>query len=39
VHRVYWIGLPILVLAIGRVALMTAEPWLLIGRRLLAPLL
>jgi hypothetical protein len=39
VHRVYWIGLAILVAAISRVALMDAEPWLAIGRRLLAPLL
>jgi hypothetical protein len=39
VHRVYWIGLAILVAAISRVALMDAEPWLVIGRRLLAPLL
>jgi hypothetical protein len=39
VHRAYWIGLAILVAAISRVALMDAEPWLVVGRRLLAPLL
>jgi hypothetical protein len=39
VHRVYWAGLGILVVAFGRVALMEAEPWLVIGRRIITALL
>jgi hypothetical protein len=39
VHRLYWIGLGILVVAFGRVALMQAEPWLVIGRRIITALL
>jgi hypothetical protein len=37
VHRVYWIGAIICFAAISRVALMDAEPWLVIGRRMLRP--
>jgi hypothetical protein len=37
VHRVYWIGAVICVAAVSRVALMDAEPWLVIGRRMLTP--
>lgn len=37
VHRVYWIGAIICLVAISRVALMEAEPWLAIGRRMLTP--
>jgi hypothetical protein len=39
VHRLYWIGAAILVGAFGRVALMEAEPWLRIVRRILAAML
>jgi hypothetical protein len=39
VHRLYWIGLAVLVLAFARVALMEAEAWLVIGRRIMALLL
>jgi hypothetical protein len=39
VHRLYWIGLGVLVMAFGRVALMQAEAWLVIGRRIMTLLL
>jgi hypothetical protein len=39
VHRLYWIGAAILVLAFARVGLMEAEPWLVIGRRIISALL
>lgn len=39
VHRLYWIGLAVLVVAFGRVALMEAEPWLAIGRPIILALL
>jgi hypothetical protein len=39
VHRLYWIGAGILVAGFGRVALMEAEPWLVIGRRIITALL
>jgi hypothetical protein len=35
VHRLYWIGLAVLLVGFGRVALMEAEPWLVIGRRII----
>jgi hypothetical protein len=39
VHRLYWIGMAVLVVGFGRVALMEAEPWLVIGRRIMMVLL
>jgi hypothetical protein len=39
VHRVYWIGGGILVVAFCRIFLMGWEPWLVIGRGLLGPFL
>lgn len=39
VHRVYWIGLGVLVAGFSRVALMEAEPWLVVGRRILLAVL
>jgi len=39
VHRLYWIGLAVLVAGFSRVALMEAEPWLVIGRRIILALL
>lgn len=39
VHRLYWLGLIVLVVAFGRVALMEAEAWLVIGRRIMLLLL
>jgi uncharacterized membrane protein YozB (DUF420 family) len=39
VHRLYWLGAAIFLVAFGRVALMEAEPWLVIGRRVITALL
>lgn len=39
VHRLYWIGLAVLLAGFSRVALMEAEPWLVIGRRVILALL
>jgi hypothetical protein len=39
VHRLYWIGLAVLVVAFGRVGLMEAEAWLVIGRGILGIML
>lgn len=39
VHHLYWVGLTVFVVAFGRVALMQAEPWLIIGRRIITALL
>jgi hypothetical protein len=39
VRRLYWIGATVLVLAFARVGLMEAEPWLVIGRRIINALL
>jgi hypothetical protein len=39
VHRLYWIGLAVLVVGFGPVGLMEAEPWLVIGRRIITALL
>jgi hypothetical protein len=39
VHRLYWMGLGVMVVAFSRVALMEAEPWLAIGRRIIAAVL
>ncbi|MEX2528604.1 MAG: hypothetical protein WEA09_13310 [Gemmatimonadota bacterium] len=36
-HRVYGLGLAVLLVGFGRVGLMEAEPWLVIGRRMLTP--
>jgi hypothetical protein len=38
VHRLYWIGLTVFVVGFSRVALMEAEPWLVIGRRIITAL-
>jgi hypothetical protein len=39
VHRVYWIGAGVLVAGFSRVALMEAEPWLVVGRQIITALL
>jgi hypothetical protein len=39
IHRVYWIGVGVMLVFFARVALMTAEPWLVIGRAILQPFL
>lgn len=39
VHRIYWIGCAVMAVAFARVALIEAEAWLRIGRRLMAALL
>ena len=37
IQRVYFVGVGLMLLFFARVALMTAEPWLLIGRAILRP--
>ena len=39
IHRVYWIGCAVMVLFFARAALMTAEPWLRIGRTIIGAML
>lgn len=39
IHRVYVIGAAVMLVFFARVALMTAEPWLVIGRAILQPFL
>lgn len=39
VHRVYYIGVAVMLLFFARVVLMTAEPWLAAGRAILEPFL
>jgi len=39
IHRVYAIGIAVMLVFFVRVALMTAEPWLVVGRAILAPFL
>jgi hypothetical protein len=39
VHRLYWMGLAVLVAAFSRIALMEAEAWLVIGRGIVRALL
>jgi hypothetical protein len=38
VHRLYWVGLAVCLVAFSRVALMEAEPWLVVGRRIITAL-
>jgi hypothetical protein len=35
VHRLYWIGLGVFLVGFARVGLMEAEPWLVVGRRII----
>lgn len=39
VHRVYFVGVLVMLVFFARVALMTAEPWLVAGRAMLRPFL
>lgn len=39
IHRVYVLGIAVMLVFFARVALMTAEPWLVVGRAILAPFL
>jgi hypothetical protein len=34
----YWVGLAVCLVAFSRVALMEAEPWLVVGRRIITAL-